>query len=183
MSSLKKKNNTFSSCGPNNTKKKKKYLSLPEKHHHFSLSDTSETVAGITYSKTWRLFCSVSLFLASVDFTLLSTSDCKESDSIFRARNSSIKNPFLRDMMKLSGGDIAHIWTTPVLGHHKASTFEKRGKWNLNRHRNSYRTDPSVSAFCCFQVQFVKSSVFLDRRCFSLSYHGKSAVRRIKVGS
>lgn len=130
-----------------------------------------------------RLFCSVSLFLASVDFTLLSTSDCKESDSIFRARNSSIKSPSLRDMMQLSGRDISHIWTTPILGHHKASTFEKGGKWNLKRHTDSYRTDPCVSAFCCFQVQFVKSSAFLDTRCFSLSYRGKTAVRRIKVGN
>lgn len=67
---------------------KKEYLSLPEKHLRFSLSDISETVAGITYSKTLRLFSSGLLFLASVDFTLLSTSDCKEFGSIFRARNS-----------------------------------------------------------------------------------------------
>lgn len=86
--------------------------------------------------------------------------------------------------MKLSGWGIAHIWTTHVLGHHKASTLEKTGKWNLQSHTNtySYKQIP-VSAFCCFQVQFVKSSVFPDRRFFSLSYHGKTAVLRIKVGS
>lgn len=90
----KEKNNTFSSCGPSNTnKKKKKSISHFLKSIIIFHCDISETVAGITYSKTWRLFCSVSLFLASVDFTLLSTSDCKESDSIFRARNSSIKSP------------------------------------------------------------------------------------------
>lgn len=180
----KEKNNTFSSCGPSNTNNNnKKSISHFLKSIIIFHCDISETVAGITYSKTWRLFCSVSLFLASVDFTLLSTSDCKESDSIFRARNSSIKSPYLRDMMQLSGRDISHIWTTPILGHHKASTFEKGGKWNLKRHTDSYRTDPCVSAFCCFQVQFVKSSAFLDTRCFSLSYRGKTAVRRIKVGN
>lgn len=98
---------------------KKGYLSLPEKQHHFSLSDISETVAGITYSKTLRLLCSGLLFLASVDFTLLSTSDCKEFDSIFRARNSQIKSPSLRGMKKLSG------WALPTSGPRTSSVTTK----------------------------------------------------------
>lgn len=48
----------------------------------------------------------------------------------------------------------------------------------------SYKTDFCVLAFCCFEVQIVKPSIFLDRRWFSFSYTiEKFATMQIKVGS
>lgn len=169
----KEKTNTFSSCGSSITKNKE-YLSLPEKHHHFSLSDISETVAGITYSKTLSLFCSVLLFLASVDFTLLSTSDCKEFGSIFRGR--AAKWEFhLWGMMKLGGWGTAHTWSTQGSVSTNLSPWEGRER----KCQKSPQQTPAapnhipLAAFCCSPVQPVKSRALWDRRCFSFSYQEK----------